>query len=54
MDCDVVGVGANNDLGEVEGVLGEEEMKQLKTQVRLISLPFIVDLSQCLIVTFAA
>ena len=54
MDCDVVGVGANNDLGEVQGVLGEEEMKQLKTQVRLISLPFIVDLSQCLIVTFAA
>ena len=60
MDCDEVGVGANNDLGEVQGVLGEEEMKQLKTQVRLISLPFIVDLSQCLsetsipFVTFAA
>ena len=44
----MVGVGANNGLGEVHGVLGEEEMKQLKTQVRLISLPFIVDLSQCL------
>ena len=43
MDCDVLGVGSNNDLGEVQGVLGEEEMKQLKTQVRWISLPFLVD-----------
>ena len=36
MDCEVLGVGANNDLGEDQGVLGEEEMKQLKTQVRLL------------------
>ena len=43
MDCDVLGVGANNDLGEDQGVLGEEEMNQLKTQVRWISLPFLVD-----------
>ena len=39
----MLGVGANNDLGEDQGVLGEEEMKQLKTQVRWISLPFLVD-----------
>ena len=32
----MLGVGANNDLGEDQGVLGEEEMKQLKTQVRLL------------------
>ena len=38
MDCDVIGVGVNNDLGEVQGVLGEEEMKELKTQVRFIDL----------------
>ena len=32
MDCEVLGVGASN--GEDQGVLGEEEMKQLETQVR--------------------
>ena len=41
----MIGVGVNNDLGEVQGVLGEEEMKELKTQVRLINLPFTVDFS---------
>ena len=39
----MLGVGANNDLGEDQGVLGEEEMNQLKTPVRWISLPFLVD-----------
>merc|ERR1719367_1226559 len=36
MDCDVLGVEANSDLGEVEGALGEEEMKQLETQLRCV------------------
>ena len=34
----MLGVGAINDLGEDQGVLGEEEMKQLETQVRWLSL----------------
>ena len=42
MDCEVLGVGANNDLGQDQGVLGEEEMKQLETQVRLLFLQFIL------------
>ena len=38
----MLGVGAINDLGEDQGVLGEEEMKQLETQVRCVSLQFLV------------
>ena len=42
MNCGVLGVGANNDPGEVPGELGEKEMKQLETQVRCVSLQFLV------------
>ena len=45
MDCDVarVGVGDNKNLGEVQGVLGEEEAEQLKTQVTKLPQQLIVD-----------
>ena len=45
MDCDVarVGVGDNKNLGEVQGVLGEEEAEQLKTQVTNLPQHLIVD-----------
>ena len=44
MDCDVarVGVGDNKNLGEVQGVLGEEEAEQLKTQVTKLPQQLIV------------
>ena len=45
MDCDVarVGVGDNKNLGEVQGVLGEEEAEQLKTQVTKLPQQLYVD-----------
>ena len=45
MDCDVarVGVGDNKNLGEVQGVLGEEEAEQLKTQVTKLPQQLIVE-----------
>jgi len=36
MNCGVLGVGANNDPGEVPGELGEKEMKQLETQLQCV------------------